>query len=262
MVLLVALLVFSDVTFGQDSLDARPKKARTPEDYKLRTLNEIAAAGADIVSESERDGRVDAATLVHGDLLPSRVRVTYKGSARPLTKKRKEVISKWAQRYAGNPDHYTVPYTTEVLFREDAVDHWLVVSKKSVSELRKKLKRGVVVDLYLIRLGAFKTSGKWKWVLLVEDFGPPGSRLSSFSLRRTICTPAQKARQATLATRLPHLSLAHLIRKGASEGRSICPLRFFGNSFTQQRELFYGAFLMPDSLQFQRKILGRSSHCT
>ncbi len=173
LVLLIALLLGSDLAHGQDSLEAQPKKARTRADYKLRTLKEIGAAGSDLVSETGGEANDEATTRVHGDLLPSRVRVTYKGLARPLAQNKKDVISRWAQRYAGNPDHYTVPYTTEMLFTEDGVDHWLVVKKASLPEFRRKLQRGRVVDLYLIRLGAFKTSGKWRWVLLVETFATP-----------------------------------------------------------------------------------------
>lgn len=177
LVLFLALLLAGDLASGQDSLGAKPKKARTPEDYKLRTLKEIAAVGADLVRERggdiEGDGKGHAATLVHGDLLPSRVRVIYKGSARPLTRNKKDVISQWARRYAGNPDHYTVPYASEVLFTEDGVDHWLVVKATFLPEFKRELKRGRAVDLYLIRLGAFKTRGKWRWVLLVETFATP-----------------------------------------------------------------------------------------
>ena len=174
LILLLAPLPGSALAHAQDSLKAQPKKARTRADYKLRTLKEIAAAGSNLVSEREPERDSEPTTLVHGDLLPSRVRVIYKRSARPLRQERKKVIAQWAQQYAGNPDHYTVPYTTEVLFSEGGVKHWLVVRKTFVSEFKRKLKRGQALDLYLIRLGAFKISSKWRWVLLVEDFATPG----------------------------------------------------------------------------------------
>ena len=170
------LLVFflgSGLVNGQESLPAKPKKARTPEDYQLRTLKEIADLGSDIASERDDDRKGDATTLVHGDLLPSRVRVTYKGSTRPLPQIKKDVISQWSYKYAGAPQHYMSSYKTDVLFSEAGVNHWLVVNKTRLAELKRQLKRGVAVDLFLIRFGAFKIGDKWRWVLLVEDFAIP-----------------------------------------------------------------------------------------
>ena len=175
--LIFTLLFGGNLAQGQDSLGPQPKKARTPEDYKLRTLNEIAALGLTLVRGAEPgrnpDGTGEAHMLVHGDLLPSRVKVTYKGQTRSITRNRKAVISQWAQRYAGNPEHYTVPYTAEVLFGEAGLDHWLVVKATSLPEFKRELRRGRPVDVYLIRLGAFKTGRSWRWVLLVEDFARP-----------------------------------------------------------------------------------------
>lgn len=167
--LLFVLLCCGNLAHAQDSLGPRPKKARTPDDYKLRTLKEIRAVGADLVKEHTEGTN----KLIHGNLFPSRVRVKYKGSTRPLTPERKDVIFQWAQRYAGAPSHYTGPYTTEALFTEMGIDHWLVVKSDDLPGIRRDLKRGRAVDLYLIRLGAFKNRGKWSWVLLVEDFATP-----------------------------------------------------------------------------------------
>lgn len=176
LLLLLPLLLAGGFAYGQGPLEAGPKKARVPADYKLRTLKQIGVVGSALirgdVDRSTSAGRGEAHTFVHGNLLPSRVRVIYQGSARPLTRNRKEVIAQWAQRYAGNPDHYTVPYTSEVLFAEAGVSHWLVVETTSLPEFRK-YKKGKAVDLYLIRLGAFKTRGKWRWVLLVDSFAMP-----------------------------------------------------------------------------------------
>lgn len=167
--LILTLLFGGYLAHGQDPLGPRPKKARTPDDYKLRTLKEIRAVGADIVKE-QTEG---ATTLVHGDLFPSRVRVTYKRSTRPLTPEKKDVIYRWAQQYAGAPQHYTGQYTAEALFTENGADHWLVVKSEDPPWLRKNVRRGRAVDLHLIRLGAFKSRNTWQWVLLVEHFAKP-----------------------------------------------------------------------------------------
>ena len=164
--LLILFLCCVNIVPAQDMLGAQPKKARTREDYQPRTLRRIAAEGLELV----RSTAPGATTVVDGNLLPSRVTVTYKGPARSLKQERGEVISQWAQRYAGSPDHYTLPYTSEVRFAERGVDYWLVVKSNDLPEISRDLKRGRAVELYLIRLGAFKTGGKWNWVLLVEDF--------------------------------------------------------------------------------------------
>lgn len=150
---------------AQDLMGAKPKKARTPDDYKPRTLKETAA---DPDAESRRDA--EDKVILHGDLLPSLVRVTYKGSARPLPQIKKEVLRRWAMRYAGAPEHYTVPYGTELLFNEAGVKYWLAVRKESIAQFKKEFKKGATLDLYLIRLGWAGTGDKWEPLLLVESF--------------------------------------------------------------------------------------------
>ena len=137
LVLLAALFVSGNFAHGQDMSGAGPKKPRTAEDYKPRTLKEIATLSA---SEIAREG--NSVEVVTGDLLPSRVRVAYQASQRPVSRATRRVISSWANRYAGDPQHYTLPYQTELLFRETRFNYWLVVNKdllpcfKKASKLR------------------------------------------------------------------------------------------------------------------------------
>jgi len=170
--LLFVFLFSANLAVGQDPLGPQPKKARTPEDYKLRTLKEIAELGSTIAAERDDDRKGDATTLTHGDLLPSRVRVTYKGRVRPASKVKKDVISYWSNKYAGAPQHYIVAYTSEALFGEAGINHWLVINRSVVPRLKREVKSGRVVDLHLIRMGAYKIGERWRWVLLVEDFAP------------------------------------------------------------------------------------------
>lgn len=168
-VLLMAFLVGGNFAYGQDSLGAKPKRARTPEDYKPGTLKEVAAQSTD----AESRGNKEETMRVYPDILPSRVRVTYTGSSRPLPQDKKEVLRQWARLYAGAPETYTEPYETELLFTEDGKEHWLAVRKRSLPQFEKELKRGEAVDLYLIRLGAAKTSDAWELLLLIESFQKP-----------------------------------------------------------------------------------------
>ena len=167
--LLLALTLVGGLTYAQDPTGPQPKRARTPEDYKPRTLKELAAEGADAESRGDKQERM----VVHGNILPTRARVAYDGSARPLPPMKKETLRQWARLYAGAPEHYTVPYETELLFVEDGVEHWLAVKKQSVEQFEKEFKKGEAVELFLIRLGSAKVDDKWEPLLLIESFQKP-----------------------------------------------------------------------------------------
>jgi hypothetical protein len=167
--LLLALLLGGNMAYGQGSLGAHPKKARTPDDYQARTLKEIALMKAN----GESRGNKAETMIVQADILSSRVRVIYAGSARPMPQIKKEALRQWARLYAGFPEGYTKPYETEMLFNENGTEYWLAVRKQSLSHFKKELKKGEAVDLYLIRVGAAKTSDEWEPVLLIESFKKP-----------------------------------------------------------------------------------------
>ncbi len=168
-VLFVALLFCVHFAYGQDSGGAKPKKARTLDDYQLRTLKELVSKGSDEKSLGNKEENM----IVHADILPSRVRVTYAGSARPLPENKKEVIRQWARLYAGFQEFYTRPYQTEMLFIEDGAEYWLAVKEEALPRWKQELKKGEAVDLYLIRVGAARTSDKWEAMLLIEHFRKP-----------------------------------------------------------------------------------------
>jgi hypothetical protein len=169
LVMFLLLIFAGGLTYGQDPTGPQPKRARTAEDYKPRTLKELAAAAADAESRGDKQERM----IVHGDVLPSRMRVTYQNAMRPLPAMKKETLRQWARLYAGSMEHYTVPYESEMLFVEDGVEHWLAVKKQSVEEFEKEFKKDDAVDLYLIRLGAVKTDDGWEPLLLIESFQKP-----------------------------------------------------------------------------------------
>lgn len=168
-VLLLTLLLGAHIAYGQDSPGAKPKKPRTLEDYKLRTLKEVSAKGSDPASL----GNKEETMITHADIFPSRVRVTYAGSARPLPRIKKEVLRQWARLYAGFPESYTAPYETELLFIENGKEYWLAVKKGALAHFERELKQGEAVELYLIRVGAAKTSDEWELMLLIENFQKP-----------------------------------------------------------------------------------------
>ena len=60
-----------------------------------------------------------------------------------------------------------------MLFNEGGTDYWLAVRKEALPRYERELKKGDAVDLYLIRVGAAKTSGGWEPVLLIENVRKP-----------------------------------------------------------------------------------------
>ena len=147
------------------------KKPRTEADYRVRTLLDLTTLQPDYIANSPdyKDAK-DLWNVVHGELLPSRVKVVYDGTTRPAIDRKKSVIKEWANRFAGMPEFYTVPYETEMLFTEGSKNHWLVVKKESVPQFEQELKKGEMVELFLIKLGNARVDNKLEPVLLVEKF--------------------------------------------------------------------------------------------
>lgn len=137
------------------------KKPRTTADYRPRTLSALTTLQPDDVSD-------DPAIVVHGDLLPSRVKVIYEGTTRPLGEIKKRVIAGWANRFAGAPDFYIKAYETEMVFVEDGKSYWLAVNRELLPHLEQNLKKGDRVELFLIKTGNARIDDKLEPVLLVE----------------------------------------------------------------------------------------------
>ena len=167
---LVALSVISATILAYSQGE---KKPRTDADYRVRTLSELTRLQPDYIANSpEYQSSKNLRMVVHAELLPSRVKVLYDGTTRPAVHKRKVVITEWANRYAGAPEFYTVPYDTEMLFSEGGTSYWLVVKKEFVPRFEQVLKKGEAVELFLIKFGNahIDEDDKLEPVLLVEKF--------------------------------------------------------------------------------------------
>lgn len=151
-----------------------PKKPRTPADYTPRTLKQLMTLQPDPIEKDENYQRSAKDPMlrivVHGDLLPSRVKVSYEGMTRPLHEDRKSLIKRWANQYAGAPEFYTTPYQTEALFAENGENYWLAVRTDSLSTFDRELKKGEAVELYVIKMGNIRIDDKMEPVLLVENY--------------------------------------------------------------------------------------------
>jgi hypothetical protein len=167
-VLLLIAIAPTLVVYGQ----AGPKKPRTIEDYRpisLRELSELQPVGV-LREPSWKDSRV----IVQKEIFPSRVKVVYEGTKRPLLDTKKYVIEDWANHYAGAPEFYTVPYDIEMMFVENGESHWLVVRKEFVAQFQQEFKKGDAIELFLIKLGSARDEdNKLVPVLLAEKFLKP-----------------------------------------------------------------------------------------
>jgi len=166
--ILLTLLLGCVITYGQGTLGPTPKKVRTPDDYKSRSMKEVSARDIEKLSPGDTDK-----VILRGDILPSRVRLTYAARARLLPQAKKDVLSRWARLYAGAPEHYTEPYETELLFREGRTDYWVAVRKQAKAQFEREVKIRMTVDLYLIRLGWARTGTEWEPLILMESSQRP-----------------------------------------------------------------------------------------
>ena len=144
-----------------------PKKPREFDDYTLRTLEEISQLQGSVIESSNKD------VAIHGEIFPTRAKVVYEVTSRPLVQHKKEAIAAWANRFAGAPETYNRPYQNEVIFSENGRKHWLVVRKEFLPRFEQELKKGETVELFLIKMGSARKGDTWEPVLLVEKFLKP-----------------------------------------------------------------------------------------
>ena len=149
------------------------KKPRTIADYQPRTLQQLANLLPEpfraALAERGVEGNKDLKVIVHGELFPSRVKVIYSGTKRPIVEDRRHVIISWANKFAGNPESYTLFYQTELLFTEGAEKYWLAVHKDLVAQ---DWKQGDELELCVIKFGNVKIGDVFEPVLLAEMVVP------------------------------------------------------------------------------------------
>jgi hypothetical protein len=148
------------------------KKPRTIDDYRPRTMQELSTSLPDTFRKAlaaHDANKQKTAIVVHAEMFPSRVKVAYAETRRPLLEGKKNVISAWANQFAGMPEFYTAPYQTEILVTEDGENYWLAVKEEF---LTRELKKGEMLELCVIKLGNARVADKLEPVLLVEQVVP------------------------------------------------------------------------------------------
>jgi len=165
----LCLLLLLSITGAALTYAQGEKKPRTIADYQPRTLRQL----TNLLPETSRaalakrgiEGNKDMKQIVHGELFPSRVKVVYSGTQRPLLEDKRNLIISWANQFAGMPEFYTVPYQTELLFTEGVEKYWLAVHKDLLAQ---DWKQGEALELCVIKLGNVRIGAEFEPVLLVE----------------------------------------------------------------------------------------------
>ena len=164
--LLILLLSITGTTLA---LAQREKKPRTVADYQPRTLQELTTLLPETfraaLAERGVQGNKDMKVIVHGEMFPSRVKAVYSGTKRPILQDKRDVIIGWANKFAGMPEFYTVPYQTELLFTESGENYWLAVHNDLLAQ---NWKQGETLELCVIKLGNTRIGDEFEPVLLVE----------------------------------------------------------------------------------------------
>ena len=147
------------------------KKPMTVDDYHPRTLRELSTMFPDVIRDAvaENAAKDDLSIIVHADSLPSRVKVVYGGTNRPLAEERKTVIRAWANRLGGAVEFYTDGYQTEAVFTEEGKNYWLAVRKNLPV---KDWKTGDALELCVVKYGNIRIGDRLEPVMLVEQVVP------------------------------------------------------------------------------------------
>ena len=165
LLMLLVSLTGATLTYAQGE-----KKPRTVADYEPRMLRELSTLMPETfrnaLAERGVEGNKDLKVIVHGETFPSRVKVVYSGTQRPLIEDKRNVIIGWANRFAGVPEFYTEPYQTEMLFTEGNENYWLAMRKELLAH---DWKQGETLELCVIKLGSVRVGDQFEPVLLVEQ---------------------------------------------------------------------------------------------
>jgi len=134
------------------------------EEYDPRTLSDLVQQSAEGINEyKEKQMMIDAKPFY------SAVRVTYVGTSRPLTADKKMLYQMWQGSLTIDPKILAL-VENEYLVKECDKEYWVTVQKQVAGYFPKELKTGDRITLYLMVVGGVKTTDKWDFIFLVNEF--------------------------------------------------------------------------------------------
>jgi len=133
------------------------------EIFKPRTLQEVISITTNAV-------RPDDSMFLANNQLESKVEVVFTGQSRPIIEARKTFIRMWVGMLRADQKSYAELYEREYLYKEGAKEYWLPTSRPITKYFDKELKPGDKMNLFLISIGAYRSTGEIDCVLLVEEY--------------------------------------------------------------------------------------------
>jgi hypothetical protein len=141
------------------------------EDYKPRTLQSIITMHRANIAELNSE---KSPLLLSGESFPSQVKLIYLADSRPILAKKKFLLEDWKKMLRDQVPPNTVElFPVEILFREGSHEHWIAVQTPLLEFLPKEVKRGQVINAYVVWMGAIKVDNHWEWLFAMNDFDAP-----------------------------------------------------------------------------------------
>jgi hypothetical protein len=159
LVIVISLLIPADNAWSQD-------KQNRWDQYEPRTLQSIIDANQDF---AKKLGSNKKAMLLTGNNFPSQVRLIYLTDSRPLPAEQQVLLDSWRKASKDNAPPGDV-FTTQVRFKEDSREYWILVQKPLLDALAKELSSGQALNAYVMWIGAIKVGKRWEWLFAMNEF--------------------------------------------------------------------------------------------
>jgi len=135
------------------------------QEYKNKTLSELIEMDSDVTKRDYKEKQL----LIHGKPFYSAIRVKYTGTSRPISAEKKSLFKLW-QGSIGIDAKVLTLLENEFLFKECDKEYWIPVQKQVAAYFPKEMKEGDMVTLYLMAVGGLKTTDKWEFVYLANEY--------------------------------------------------------------------------------------------
>lgn len=134
--------------------------------YEARTLADVVEENAEDALKYKEHGQI---VLTAGR--PYKVKVVYKGEARPVRAERRALIEMWLKTYEIDPKFLSL-FESEHLFKEGEKEFWLPAQTPVAAHFPRELNKGETVELYVQFIGGRreKDSDGIDWLFLVNEF--------------------------------------------------------------------------------------------
>jgi hypothetical protein len=132
------------------------------EDYKPGSLGAIVEAHRSEMVGPDTD-------LFSANNFPTRARVVYQGSIRPIPSDRLRFLAEYLGKFRSHPE-WVPHYADEILCREGEKGYWLPIQSEVLRFLKEEIPTGSAVDLFVTWLGAHRGDAGVDWIFTINEF--------------------------------------------------------------------------------------------